>query len=193
MRKTRETHPSTYTVGDVVRILHGRIKDQALIDWDDEQIFRPTYYLDWDSPGGVILASVRDARMQSAAGRKKGPPRLYTFTDLVYLKLLIEVSERLRLGGATHARRRAGRIVSQIRDRSPLAAPHSSRVLVIGDDAYLLDEGKAECLTESKQLPLAGLFTDHVAAELRGCIDLLKARNELGHTEPIASEAIASA
>jgi hypothetical protein len=64
-------------------------------------------------------------------------------------------------------------------------------MLVIGQELYLVGESGFECLTGT-QRPLIGLFTDEVAAELRGRIDLLTARDELDNVESAEGESEAA-
>ena len=182
MKRTSATEPPTFTAGQVVRILHGKVRNQTLLKWDRAGIFRPTFYFDISATGCVISADVRDKRASGRTSWRGAPPRLYTFTDLLYLRLLVEVSDKLEQHSVRNPTRRAAEIIAALRKRFPETAPSSSRMLVIGRELYLLGDAGPECLTGTQQ-PLIGLFTDEVAAELRGRIDLLTARNELKHVE----------
>lgn len=188
VKKTRETSPPTFTAGQVVRILLGKVKNPTLIKWDNNGTFRPSFYFDETVAGCVITPEMRDAKVAASSRKRGAPPRLFTFTDLVYLRLLVEVSAMLGTHKVPNPSRRASEIVAVLRKRFPETAPSSSRLLVVGQDMYLLGERGAECLTGT-QLPLIGLFTDDVAAELRGRIEVLSTRKDFSNVEDGAANA----
>jgi DNA-binding transcriptional MerR regulator len=139
----------TYTAAEVRRIFKADRVTQRKLDYWDEQGFL--------SPSG---AAVR-AEGSKCVGR--GAQRRYTYTDLVKLKVLVE----LRRAGLSLQNIQKG--LRKIATRDPSAQP-LLETLVTDGKRFLLKrrDGKFEDLLAGGQLVFAAVALDHVHSEVAG-------------------------
>jgi hypothetical protein len=181
-RRPSRTEPQTYTAGEVARILKGEVTEIMLERWDKSGIFRPSFYYDRRSAGGLISASQRDAFIESRGTKSRGDPkRRYTYQELIWLRLIIYVKNHFERTGIPNPSRRSAEIVERIRRITQGPCPPASRLVFIGSrDVYFFDErGIAEHLSDDRQLAMRTLLTDSVFAEVEGRIAVLEATDDI--------------
>ena len=164
--------PRTYSANDVSKILKGRVTLSTLQRWDEQEFFRPSLYAVGE--GRLIDRAERDTRLGEVGKTRGAPHRRYTYLDLVWMRLFLYVMDALSARKVSNAGRKAANIIANLRGTGETPPPHSSRLLFVDEDVFLLNGGTvARCLTASKQLPLTQIFTDQVAAEVGGRIQAL--------------------
>ena len=120
------------------------------------------YYADSTAAAGLVSREERDSRLP-AVTQGKGLRRLYTFTDWVWLRLLVYVKDRLVERGATNVGAPSARVISALRKIADVPPP-ASRLLFLGPEIYLLREKEAVCLTGGvQQQILTQILTDELA------------------------------
>ncbi len=173
-RKVAETTPPTLTSQEVAEVFLRAITPSNLQYLDEKAYLRPSFYFSSARPGRVIAARERGLLREEENRSRGDNHRRFTYEDLVWIRLLIYVRDRLKAAKAPWPLKGAGDIVRRLKVRAPEGCPPSSRLVFFGKDVYLLEESAAVSLTDG-QLGLTQILTDSVEAEVKGRIDTLVA------------------
>jgi hypothetical protein len=177
-RKTAETSPPTLTSEEVAEVFFHSISPSNLQYLDERGYLRPSFYFDSSRPGSVIPSRERDLLRTDVKRSRGDHHRRFTYGDLVLIRLLIYVKDRLKEAKTPLPLKRAGDIVRRLKGRAPEGCPPSSRLIFFGRDVYLLDEATTVSLTDG-QLGLTQILTDSVEGEVKGRIEALVALDRI--------------
>lgn len=174
------TDPATFTSKEVAAIFRD-LTVSMLQDLDKRGLIRPTYYSSSSASSGLMTRDERD-RLNDAGGTTSSPSaphRLYTYGDLLWIRIFLRVKVLFKRAAVPNAARRAAEAVSRIRERTGDRCPPSWRLVLFGSDVFLLtDDDRVESLTQPGQLGFVQWF-ETIDAEIKGRISALVAHKKI--------------
>lgn len=164
-----------FTSRQVCRILGGGVTQARLQHWDKYGLFRPSFYRDRQT-GRLIPASAHS--VQPGSGNRRNPARLYTYEDLLWLRLYLNIIDRLRTAeGLKRPYAPAANLLRRLRELFGPTCPSAKRLLFHAGHVYLLggEHGLSECLVHPGELAWASFIsTEALHAEIAGRVEVLR-------------------
>lgn len=184
-----QTNPPTFTAGEVCSVLKEGLTEVDLHRLDLAGLFRPSYYCETGARGRLITREQRDELLKGRGASRGDPRRRYSYQDLVWLRLIGYVRDRLKAVGVKRSSRTAAQVVQALRSVTNDVCPASARLVFVGREVYLAhDGGMAEPLTKGSQLAMTVLLLDSVVGDVRGRVAVLAAHEQLRVTTTIFEE-----
>ena len=170
-----EQAPDTYSSTRVARIL-AHVGPGKLQHWDKQGYFRPSFYR-CRSSGALIPVAERPLTELRGGGNQGAPSRAYTYEDLLWLRLYLNIIDGVRAARRTaRPYKPAAALLKTLRHRYEVC-PSAKRLLFHGDHVFMIDAdtGHAECLSHPGELAMAPqlLSTSAIHADVRGRLEVL--------------------